>query len=847
MPLQKLQFRPGVNREATTYANEGGWYESEKVRFRSGFPEKLGGWINLAALSSAGAASTFKGVARDMWNWVTLAFSNLNGVGTNQKYYIESGGQYNDITPTLSTGTLGANPFATTSGSKLVTVTSTAHGMSVGTWATFSGATAVGGSLTTATGSSSAYTITVASSANIVAGQGVSGTGIGSGATVVSVNTSTNVVTLSVANSGAVSGSITFTISISGSYEVITVIDGNSYTIVSTVSAPVSTSGGGSAVTYTYQIPAGGATYTTGNGWGAGTWGGRTSSSVFTTLSAGISSTDTTINVASTAGFSNGNIQIDAEIITCTVASGTSFSVSQRGVAPTTAASHSSGASVSQGATSWGAASTVGVGQQLRLWTSDNFGQDLILAPRDGSIYYWETPSSTSSFPAAVLLSSRSGASSVPLTTLGIIASDVQRFVIALGSNPYGGTTFDPMLVRWSDQESAVNWTPSTSNQAGEYRLAGGSTIVTGRTARQEILIWTDSALYTMQYLGPPYVWGFNLLMDNISIISPNAVASVNNVTYWMGVDKFYSYSGRVETLPCTLRQYVFNDINQEQAYQIVSGTNEGYNEVWWFYPSANSTVNDKYVIYNHLERIWYPGTINRTFWLDSPLRQYPMGAFSVQNSYLATAISTTTQTSLTLLNGYAYPTSGTVTIDSEDITYTAHDSNDGNTLVNCTRGANGTAAATHTQYAAVTYKTPNQVMFHEYGVDDGSLPTLQPIDAYIQSSDFDIGDGHNFGFVWRMLPDVTFDGSTAVAPQITITVRPRQNSGTRYGTADNPAVISDNNYALSRTYNVQLFTGQVYTRIRGRQMAFKVESTGLGTTWQLGTPRIDIRPDGRR
>lgn len=728
MPLQKLQFRPGVNREATTYANEGGWYESEKVRFRSGFPEKLGGWINLAALSSAGAASTFKGVARDMWNWVTLAFANLNGVGTNQKYYIESGGQYNDITPVLSSGTLGANPFATTSGSKLVTVTSTAHGMSVGTWATFSGATAVGG------------------------------------------------------------------ITISGSYEVITVIDGNTYTIVSSTAASSTATGGGSAVTYTYQIPAGGATYTTGNGWGAGTWSG-------------------------------------------VVAGGTN--------------------------TNWGAASVVGIGQQLRLWSADNYGQNLFIAPRQSTIYYWITPGSTSTFNPAVTLKSlvttllapsapslAAAQTAVPGVTFQIITSDAQRFVIALGATPFDSdatSAFNPMLVRWSDQGNEYDWYPATTNQAGDYTLSGGSTIITGRAARQEILIWTDSALYTMQYLGPPYVWGFNLLMDNISIISPNAAASVNNVTYWMGVDKFYSYSGRVETLPCTLRQYVFDDINQEQAYQIVAGTNEGYNEVWWFYPSANSTVNDKYVIYNHLERIWYYGTINRTFWLDSPLRQYPMGAFSVQNSYLAGAITTTTQNSVTLLNGYTYPASGTIMIDSEDITYTAHDSNDGNTLVNCTRGANGTTAATHTQYAAVTLKTPNQVMFHEYGVDDNSLPTAQPIDAYIQSSDFDIGDGHNFGFVWRMLPDVTFDGSTAVAPQITITVRPRQNSGTPYGSADNPAVTSGNNYSLSRTYNVQLFTGQVYTRIRGRQMAFRVESVDLGTTWQLGTPRIDIRPDGRR
>jgi hypothetical protein len=790
MPLQKLQYRPGVNREATTYANEGGWYESEKVRFRSGFPEKIGGWINLATLSAAGAASTFKGVARDMWNWVTLAFSNLNGVGTNQKYYIESGYQYYDVTPLTSSSPLAgiSNPVSTTASSRLVTFTcTTSHGVSPGTFATISGVT------------------------------------------------------------GTINGVPAS--DINGEHEIISVPSATAFSfLVNTTSGSTPASGGGATTAVDMQISAGGATYTTGNGWGAGNWSGTTNSSVFNTLNGSIISTDTTITVNSTTGFTSpsGTIQIDTEVITYTGTTGTTFTGCTRGVNNTIAASHTSGATVSQGSTSWGAASAVGTGQQLRLWSADNFGQDLVLAPRGGAIYYWQTPASTSSFPRAVLLSSLSGASNVPLTTFGIITSDVQRFVIALGSNPYGSATFDPMVVRWSDQESATNWTPATTNQAGEYRLSGGSTIIAGRTARQEILIWTDSALYTMQYLGPPYVWGFNLLMDNISIISPNAMASVNNVTYWMGVDKFYSYSGRVETLPCTLRQYVYDDINLDQAYQIQAGTNEGYNEVWWFYPSAGSTVNNKYVIYNHLERIWYYGTINRTAWLDSPLRQYPMGAFSVQNSYLATNINGSVN-SITLLNGYTYPANGTITIGSEDIIYTAHDANDGNTLVNCTRGANGTTATSHNQYDAVTYKVPNQVMFHEYGVDDGSLPTLQPIEAYIQSSDFDIGDGHNFGFVWRMLPDVTFDGSTSVAPQVTLTVRPRQNSGTQYGSADTPAVTSGNNYALTRTYNVQQFTGQVYTRIRGRQMAFKVDSTALGTTWQLGTVRIDIRPDGRR
>ena len=720
MPLQKLQLRPGVNRESTTYANEGGWFESEKIRFRSGQPEKIGGWTNLAA-STGGAVNTYVGVTRDMNNWVTLNYSNLNGVGTNQKYYIENGGLYHDVTPLTAASPVsigGAGPFATTINSKLVLVTISAHGISPGTWVTFSGAVAGGG------------------------------------------------------------------LTLNGEFETVTTPTGNTFTIISpTAATSTSANTGGASVVANFQIAAGSATYTTSNGWGAGPW---------------------------------------------------------------------------NGAYGWGDASATAnsIGTQLRLWTADNFGQDLIFAPRGGAIYYWAVD--TSAYARGVTLTSLGG-SYVPTTTLAVIASDVQRFVIAFGSNPYTpgtpGTTFDPMLVRWSDQEDAYTWVPAATNQSGEYKLAGGSTIVTAKTAKQEILIWTDAALFTMQYLGPPYVWGFNLLMDNTSIISPNAIASVNNQTFWMGVDKFYVYTGRVDTVPCTLRQYVFNDINQSQSYQIVAGTNEGFNEVWWFYPSANSPVNNRYVIYNHLEKIWYYGTMNRTAWLDSPLRQFPMGAQSVQNSFLGVAITSATATSLTLLNGYSYPNSGTLVIDSEYISYTAHDSADGNTLTGCSRGAvnpvtgSPTTAATHVQYSAVTYLTPNQVMFHENGTDDYSGVAPAAIDSYVQSSDFDIGDGNNFGFVWRMLPDVTFDGSTVAAPKVNLSVRPRQNSGTNYGVGNAPAVISGNNYSspLNHNYVVQIFTGQVYTRIRGRQMAFKIESTDIGVAWQLGATRIDVRPDGRR
>jgi hypothetical protein len=726
MPLRKLQFKPGINRESTSYANEDGWYESDKVRFRSGYAEKIGGWTNLAS-SVNSVAYTYYGVNRAMVNWITLAYANINGIGTNQKYYIENGGRYYDITPLTAASpvTLGANPFATTSGSYLVTVTASAHGASPGTWVTFAGATAVGG------------------------------------------------------------------LTLNGEYEIIATPDGNSYTIINATAATSTATGGGSAVTANYQINAGNATYSVSNGFGTGAW---------------------------------------------------------------------------NGAYGWGSPSPTAnsIGTQLRLWSADIFGQDLIFAPRGGAIYYWAADTTTSPTPRGITLQKAAQNASyanyayVPNTTLAVIASDVQRFVITFGANPYtpgnSNTTFDPMLVRWSDQEDPYEWVPAATNQAGEYRLQGGSTIVAAITSKQEILVWTDSALFSMQYLGPPYVWGFNQLMGNTSIISPNAIVSVNNQTFWMGTDKFYVYTGRVDTLPCTLWQYVFNDINQAQAYQIVAGANERYGEVWWMYPSLDSPVNNRYVIYNHLEQIWYYGNINRTAWLDSPLRPYPMGASSVQNSYLDQAI-TATQTSLTLINGFAYPGSGTLLIDSEYIDYTGHTETDGNTIANCVRGAKNpvtkvaTTAASHAQYSAVTYYVPNQVMFHENGTDDFSLSVAQPIEAYIQSADFDIGDGHNFGFVNRMLPDVTFDGSTVAAPQLTITVRPRQNSGTNYGVGNAPDVISGNNYSnpLVHNYLVQLFTGQVYTRIRGRQMAFKVTSTDLGVAWQLGTTRIDIRPDGRR
>ena len=427
------------------------------------------------------------------------------------------------------------------------------------------------------------------------------------------------------------------------------------------------------------------------------------------------------------------------------------------------------------------------------MWSQANFGDNLLFAERGGAPYVWKpgtagTPLFTTK---GALISAQTGAHEVPANVNQLLVSSASRITLAFGATTLSyatpSSTFDPMLIRWTDAESYVDWDPLTvvGSQAGEVRLSSGSEIITALQTRQEILVWTNSAMYSMQYIGYPYIWKTDLLGDNISIMGPNAVATASGVSYWMGTDKFYVYSGRVETLPCSLRQYVFDDINTQQAAQFFAGTNEGYSEVWWYYcsltgPNGTNTVNnpntiiDRYVIFNYLDRVWYYGTLNRTAWIDSGLRPYPLAA-----------------------------------------------SGDSNLLV-----------------------------YHEAAVDNGETNPPSAISSYIQSSDFDIGDGHNYGFVWRMIPDVTFNGSQTsinINPSVDFIVRPRYNPGANYGAAAAPTVASAQNYATQPTYNVQQFTQEVFTRIRGRQMAFRLECNAVGTQWQLGVPSIDIRPDGRR
>ena len=723
MPLQKLQFRPGLNREGTDYANEGGWYDGNKIRFRSGFPEKIGGWTRMAT-------NQFLGYARSLWNWIALNGSNYLGVGTEIKYYIEYGGTYNDITPIVRNSTGLTNPLTIVSGSNQMTVVDAGYLPNVGDYLTISGASTIGSSNVTATVINKEYSVT-------------------------------------------------------------SLVNATAYKVTLSVTANASATGGGT-VAIAYQQPTGLNTYTIGTGWGAGPWPDYGVTTVLTNPFT--TNGTTTVTVAHAAhGLSNGaSVIFSGAAATGGIPAGLLntlfYPTVVNAAAYTITTQVSANASVTGGGTvtayaesgshGWGDSYTAaGVGQQLRLWSNDNYGQDLVIAPRGGSVFYWLAASGTGS--RAQYLSTLSTAAGfngayVPSATYQVLASAIQRFVICMGANSYDpmttATAFDPMLVRWSDQENPYQWVPDVTNQAGEFRLSSGSYIMQARTTRQEILVWTDSAIYSMQYLGPPFVWGFQILMDNISVMSPNSMITINNVTYWMGADKFYMYSGRVETLPCSLWQYIFNDINKDQAFQVFCGSNEGYSEVWWFYCSTNSNTVDKYVIYNYLDRVWYYGTLARTAWLDSGIRPYPMAA----------------------------------------------DYN-------------------------------SRILYQESAVDDVSGVTPVPFTAYVQSSDFDIGDGHNFGFVWRILPDVNFNGSNINNPEVTMTVKPRRNSGTPYGTADNPQVISADNYAAAAVYNVQEFTGQVYTRLRGRQLAFRIESTTLGVSWQLGTPRIDIRNDGRR
>lgn len=702
--LKKLVLKSGVNRENTRLTAENGWYESDKIRFRQGTPEKIGGWLRVSQ-------NTFLGVCRSLWNWVTLTARNLLGVGTNLKFYIETEGVYHDITPIVAARTL-TNPFTTVNGSLTVTVIDAAVESSSGSFVTFNGGVAVGGLL------------------------------------------------------------------IQGEYQ-ITSLSSGSYTITaasnatSTVAVPA-----GGTVYASYQLNASPATVAAIFGWGSGVWGsgvwGNSEPAVINTNTLGIWNQnnfgqnliyglrgDALYYWDATVGYvpASASITIAAPCaITSilTLADLTPITLQTTGALPT--------------------GLLPGTIYYVRA-TGAPTVFNLSATPTGALITTTGTQSGIHNISIrGVAISALAGASDTPLRQTYFLVSDASRFVLCFGTNEAGSTLFNPMLIRWSDQESVTQWTPAITNQAGSIVLSHGSKIVTALQSRQEIIVWTDSTLYSMQYLGPPYVWGTQLLADNVSIAGPNAAAVASGVIYWMGVDKFYKYDGQVQTLRCDLRQFIYNDINKAQFEQIFASTNEGFNEVWFFYCTATSNTIDRYVVYNYAEDCWYYGSMARSAWLDTGLRNYPLAA---------------------------------------------------------------------------TYS--NNIVSHEIGVDDGTGAELLPIAASITSAQFDIDDGNNFAFVWRMLPDLTFRGSTdGTTPRLTMQLQPLQNSGSGY---NNPKSVGGTSsdatqtVAATQTYPIDLdtFNGQLNIRVRGRQMSMKIASTQLGTQWQLGAPRIDLRADGRR
>lgn len=641
MPFLKLNFRPGVNRDQTSYSGEGGWYECDKIRFFSGYPQKIGGWYKYST-------RFFFGTCRQLFNWITTYADNFLALGTNNHVYIEAGGSYYNITP-LSATTTGTATFTCVSGSSIITVTDASYpaDLAVGDFVTFSSAATLGASNITATVLNQDYEVL-----SVTAGPPK-----------------------------------TFTIRARS--------DDLAQIVTVTANASVSGGGGGATVAK-YAISSGYVSTTYGYGWGTGGYG----------------------------------------------------------------------------STAWGYGSTAPISLQQRDWWFDNFDNDLVMNIRNGKIYYWERGSLTSPSTAlntrAVLLSSLTGAQSVPEAAMQVLVSQNDKHLLAFGCQPYAGavTDFDPLLIRWANQDEPQNWAPTTSNSAGFIRVSRGSKIIRAFATRQEILVFTNSSLYSLQFVGTTDVFALQELADNITIISPRAVATANNVTYWMGQDKFYVYSGQVQTLPCTLRQFVFQDLNYNQVDQIVCGTNEGFTEIWWFYPSQNSNWNDRYVIFNHLENAWYYGELVRTAWLDTALRSYPTASVTEENASV----------------GYQY--------------------------------------------------------VHEYGINDGDAAMT----SYIASSDFDLADGEQFMLTRRIIPDLNFTESTAASPTVTLTVEPKRFSGSATNT-----MASNTQSVASSSATLDQYTEQVFIRARGRQMSLKVESTDLGVQWQLGSLRLDVRPDGKR
>jgi len=756
MPLARIVFKPGVNRETTSYGSENGWYDSDLIRFRKGRPEKMGGWSRLSS-------TAFQGTGRSLHVWAALDNSQFMGLGTEFKFYIEQGGGYNDITPIRKTVALGTNPFYSTAGNGIITVTDIAHGAVVNDFVTFSGATTFDG-LTTG--------------------------------------------------------------DLNKEQQITQIIDANSYKVNTGGTASSGAAGGGASVSAEYQINTGLNTVVSGTGFGAGFWGGITSSYSATTLASGISDSVTNIPLtnatyfeqASTtlsanittfsssvpvsngavlpaagtikinseyirygtksgntlgdltrnsdgstiAGHTSGDavtfvglINIEDELILYTGKTGNNLDAGViRGVRSTTAVSHTSGQVVREANDfiGWGdpATTTASTGQNIRLWSQDNWGEDLAFSVYDGTPYYWNKTLGLTA--RAVSLASQTGASDCPTITRRIMVSGADRHLIAFACNPLGETQQDLLQVRWSSQEAPFDWTPTATNTAGAQRISSGSEIISAQKTRQEILIWTDANLHAMRFVGPPLTFGFTLLASNVSIVGPNAVTTVGDRVFWMDRENFYAYTGRIEIIPCTVLRYVFDDINLSQSFKFFAASNRMFDEVFWFYVSSGSTEIDRYAKYNYTEGTWDIGSMVRTAWVDYSIHDNPRAAGTA--------------------NGNEY------------------------------------------------------IYIQETGTDaDG-----EAMGSYIQSADFDLGDGNEFMFINRLIPDVDLTGTS---PTVDYVVKTRNFPGSALSTNSTNAVTPT--------------TDQNFLRARSRQAVIRIQSTTTDVAWTLGDLRLDIRPDGRR
>ena len=716
MPFTKLQFKPGIVSDVTAYTNEGGFVDGDLVRFRLGFPEKFGGWAKRSS-------STYEGSARRLHNWVALDGSDFLGVGTHLKYYIEEGNTFNDITPIRVTTGSGDVTFAATNGSTTITVTDAAHGANANDFVTFSGAASLGGNIT---------------------------------ATVLNIE-----------------------------YQITSIISSNSYTITSAVAANASDTGnGGSSVVGAYQLNTGTDTTVGGTGWGAGQWSGTTDGALATQLNEALDNSETAIDVDSATGITAGDlILIEEELITVGTIStntlGTGGGPSTRGASGTTAATHADNTLVrlatgnadsANDFVGWGnAASVTTTGNQIRLYSHDNFGEDLIINPINGGIFYWDKTNGLST--RAVELSATStysGETSVPTIAKQILVSDQDRHVIAFGCDGFGANSSatqgdgvqDPLLIRFSSQENPVQWFPTATNTAGDLRLGGGSTFVQAVETKQQILVFTNKTLHAMKFIGPPFTFGLQELSKNITIMSPFSAIPVEDAVYWMGLDTFYVYAGgQTVQLPCTVKDKIFLDFNLEEKDKVHVGLNSEFGEIIWFYPKSGQTTVNAYVIFNYIEKVWYYGNLSRDAWLDRGIRSLPMATGS-----------------------------------------------------------------------SLLYN-------HEVGFDDdGSAMT-----SFIESGSIDIGDGDKFLFLKQVIPDITFNGSTATNPSVSFTLKTRNNPGANFNQTTQATTTRES------PSTVEQYTEKLNYRLRGRSFALRIDSTSLGTKYKLGSPRVDIREDGRR